>query len=147
MATANKTAAPKPAVTDRAKLPFGANAEVLDELQILDKAELVGKPFIIETVMVYTNDRNIEHMDVDIRVENGETFTFKDSSSTGVKHQILGALAGKGVELTAGELYDFPVPIFCPEGLRVSHYEVEDHRGAKKMARTFYLTTSGKRKR
>jgi hypothetical protein len=140
MPPAKRTTVPPPA--DGPVTPWGRDVEILDGVQIRDKAELVERPFLIETVWFETSTRAIEYVYCQAQFENGESFTFNDSSS-GVYRQIESYLASKGHKPEIGQ--EVPVRLVIPEGLRVSEYDVRDDRGRDKKAKTYYLTTSGKK--
>lgn len=133
-----------------------SNSAQLDGLDLVDKLTLVDVPFRILGVSYRTSSTNNARLvEVDAERADGTTFSFNDSS-TGVKEQISGYLASIGkdhaieieseyVEFTDAER------LVVPKGLRVSEYEIDIVRpdgrptGAKRKARTFYLTTSGER--
>lgn len=121
---------------------WGSDVEILDGLELIDKAELLGKPFMIESVWFETGARTVEYVYVQAQFENGAGFTFNDSSS-GVFKQIEAFLRGKGSKPEIGQVV--PLRLVIPSGLRVSEYEVRDERGREKKSKTYYLTTSGKR--
>lgn len=122
--------------------PWGSDVEILDGLDLLDKAELVDRPFLIQSVWFETGQRNIEYVYVQGEFEDGTEFTFNDSSS-GVNKQIESHLAGKEIKPELGQVV--PLRLVIPRGLRFSEYDVRDDRGRDKKAKTYYLTTSGKR--
>lgn len=122
--------------------PWGA-AETLDGLEIRDKAELLERPFLIESVWFEVGSRNVEYVYVQAQFENGETFTFNDSS-TGVRAQIEAYLKSKDRNPEIGQVVP-ALNLIIPRGLRFSQYEVTDERGRNKLAKTYYLTTSGKK--
>jgi hypothetical protein len=122
----------------------------LDGLELVDKSELVGKPFVITAFMFRTNEeRGIHFVDLDIEFRDGETATFTDSSSrSGVKVQFTEYLAVNNIEFTEGEVIELPTPIMCARGLRPSTYPRTDPRtGKEKMVTSYYLTASGRRSR
>lgn len=124
------------------------DAEILDGLAIVAKAELVDVPFRIIGIYFETNKSDISFAYVDAEYANGETFTFNDSS-TGVRAQLIEYLKGRGRDSIVDTGAYETVSIVIPRGLRVSEFEVkattESGRFVDKMARTYYLTTSGKR--
>lgn len=122
--------------------PWGSDVDILDGLELLDKAELVDRPFLIEGVWFETGARAVEYVYVQGQLENGRQFTFNDSSS-GVFRQIESYLLTKGHKPEIGQTV--PVRLVIPKGLRFSEYEVRDERGREKKAKTYYLTTSGKK--
>ena len=122
---------------------------VLDGLAIVAKSELVDVPFRITGVQFETNPKSeISYVYVDAEYANGETFTFNDSSS-GVRAQVIEYLKtlNRDSVVDTGE-YE-PVSLVIPRGLRFSEFDVKvaDEKGrfVDKTARTYYLTTSGKR--
>lgn len=119
-------------------------SEQLDGLALVDKASLVGTPFRITGFYFSENDKSIGYVYVDGEDVDGNTFTFNDSS-TGVRAQIIAYLQTKGDDsaVSSGEYVN--VSLVIPNGLRVSEFVINDERGRPKNARTFYLTTSGKR--
>lgn len=122
--------------------PWGSDVEILDGLNLLDKADLIDKPFLIESVWFETGQRSVEYVYVQGEFEDGTAFTFNDSSS-GVFKQIESYLAQKNRKPEIGQVV--PMRLLIPNGLRVSEFEVTDERGRLKRAKTYYLTTSGKR--
>jgi hypothetical protein len=144
MATPNTQDKPAPSVWG------GQATEVLAGVEILDKAELLGKEFAITAIMTKVGSRDVSYVYLEGKfTPDGEPFQFNDSSSSGVRDQILSYLAKHDRADVLEEWWDLPVPILCPRGLRVSRYdkEVPNNRGGietKKVA-TFYLTTSGER--
>lgn len=127
------------------------DADQLDGLDILDKSHLVDEPFRIFSVRFIENKDGIRRVEIDAEKLSGETFTFQDSS-TGVKTQIEQYLASKGLDaaIDSGEPVD--ISLVAPNGLRVSEYEVPERgangqeiRGRFRKAKTYYLTTSGRR--
>lgn len=122
--------------------PWGSNVDILDGLDLLDKSELLDRPFLIESVWFEVGQRSVEYVYVQGQFEDGTEFTFNDSSS-GVYKQIESYLALKETKPELGQVV--PIRLVIPSGLRVSEYEVRDDRGREKKAKTYYLTTSGKR--
>lgn len=136
-----KRAATMPA-QDGPVTPWGRDVEILDGLEIRDKAELIDRAFLIESVWFQEGARAVEYVYVQAQFENGEAFTFNDSSS-GVYKQIESYLTLKGHKPEIGQVV--PLRLVIPRGLRFSQYEVVDERNRPKMAKTYYLTTSGKK--
>jgi hypothetical protein len=128
------------------KLPATwSDAEVLDGLTIVDKADLIGVPFRITGVAFRMNAREVSIVEIDAERVDGSTFTFADSS-TGVRRQIVELLNSKGKEANdvTGEYHSLNV--VAPEGVRVSEFMITDQEtGKQRAAKTYYLTTSGKR--
>lgn len=121
---------------------WGTDVVELEGVAPRDKAELLDVPFLMTGVWFETNARGIEYVYVEGRLADGETFTINDSS-TGIKAQVEQYLASIGKVPAPGEIVDLNVLI--SKGLRVSEYEIKDERGRDKKARTYYLTTNGKR--
>lgn len=122
--------------------PWGQDVDILDGLQLKDKAELVGEPFLIEKVWFETSQRSVEYVYIQAQLRDGTEFTFNDSS-TGVYRQVESYLVSKGHKPEIGQEVD--VRLVIPDGLRFSEYDIKDERGRDKRAKTYYLTTSGKR--
>lgn len=122
-----------------------AAAEAINELEYTDKAELVGRTFVITHVVFITKSH--PRVELDVIFPGDEEATFTDTSSTGVKAQIERLLEARGITPVQGELIELNPPILAPRGLRVSTYDVPDPRNPKatRKARTYYLTTSGTR--
>ncbi len=122
-----------------------ANETALDGVDIVAKQELVGVPMLITAVWFETNERGVQYVYVEAEDGNATAFTFNDSSS-GVRAQIIEHLdrLGKADVVETGEVY--PLRLVIPRGLRVSEFEVKDERNRIKLAKTFYLTTSGTRR-
>jgi hypothetical protein len=113
----------------------------LEGLDLIDKADLVGKPFGITAVRLRTNERDILFAEVEVVTMDADTWAFNDSS-TGVRDQLLKVLEAQGHEISADTAW-YEIKLFVPNGLRVSAYEVEDH-GKTKKAKTYYLTSGGR---
>ncbi len=136
-------------------LPSAWNdAEVMDGLELTEKATLVGKPFLITAVQFtetvrQSDDAIISYVYVDAIDTNDQPFTFNDSSS-GVRSQLVEYVRSKGLADVIESHAVTAVRLVAPNGLRVSEYdqEINDPRTGRptvRRARTFYLTTSGKR--
>jgi len=120
---------------------WGTDVEVLEGVDLLDKSELIGKPFLITGVWFETNKHGIEYAYVEGMFENGVTFEFNDSSS-GVRAQLITYLEDRNrMPASPDEIVSLKLAIM--KGLRVSTFEVVDVRGRAKTARTYYLTMSG----
>jgi len=142
-ATKRADSAPKSvSVPSGIPTPWGDEVEILDGLDIIDKAELIGRPFLIESVWFEQGARSVEYVYVQAQFENGTGFTFNDSSS-GVYKQLESYMSKRGVKPEFGQVV--PCKLMIPKGLRVSKFEVQDERGRSKEAKTYYLTTSGKK--
>jgi hypothetical protein len=118
-------------------------ALVLDGADIVDKSELVNRPFLITGIKSSVNSRQVHTMFVEATPKDGDPVTFTDSSSTGVREQLMKYL----VTINKGDVLDewVDVKIVAPKGLRVSKYTATDNRGKEVPAKTYYLTTSGRR--
>ncbi len=130
-------------------LPASWNTgDMLDGADILDKGELVGVPFRLTGVTFRSNDKGVQFAEFDGERADGSTFSFQDTSSTGVKAQIIAYLAAKGVDhvVDSGEWHDFSIVV--PRGLRLSEFDksvVNAGKSSVVKARVYYLTTSGVR--
>ena len=128
-----------------------ANAVALEGLDLRDKAELVDLTFVITGIWFETNNSGINYVYVEAETQDGEQFSFNDSSS-GVRVDIIEHLAKTGQDhiIESGEV--LAVALLIPRGLRASNYEIEEKNaagrptGRKRQARTYYLTKSGKRR-
>lgn len=120
------------------------DAEQLDGLDLIDKAELVGKPFRVSGFFFTENDKGVAYVWVDAEDVDGNTFTFNDSS-TGVRAQLVAYVKAKGNDAAIDSGDYVNTSLVMPKGLRLSEFTVKDERGRDKNARTYYLTTSGKR--
>jgi hypothetical protein len=125
-----------------------SNDEMLDGLDVLDKGELVNVPMRLTGVTFRANDSGVEFAEIDGERADGSTFTFQDTSNTGVKAQIKAYLTEKKIEIDpdSGEYHAFSIVI--PRGLRLSEFEKTVTVAGKTntvKARVYYLTTSGKR--
>lgn len=136
-----------PVQTTIPNLPTAWDAEgvvQLDGFDIVDKKDLIGKPFLITGLEFKPGANGVEYVYVDALDAAGAPFQFNDSSS-GVRAQLVRFVGdiGKADAVTSGELVSVRVAILG--GLRVSEFEVKDERGRDKLAKTYYLTLSGKR--
>jgi hypothetical protein len=125
------------------------DADEIEGLDLVDKATLVGVPFLVTGIHFTVNNDNVSYVWLDAINRAGEPFTFNDSSS-GVRAQVIEYLGkiGKSDAVETEEIVS--VKLKVGKGLRVSEYdrEVPDARSGKmvwKRLRTYYLTTSGKR--
>jgi hypothetical protein len=102
----------------------------IDELRKIEKAELVGKPFVI-TSWRYNPDGDMgDFMVVQITTKDDEKLFFVDGS-TGIKDQLLGYQE---------KMDGAQRPIFVPKGLRVSNYTYKDEISGKDIpASTYYI--------
>jgi hypothetical protein len=117
---------------------FGADAQVIEVQTQNDKAELLGIPFIIREAWLHVNDAGTEFLYLTVETEKDGFKTIADSSTTGVKAQVLRMTAiPDDFTVETGKLSD--LSLFASKGLRVSKYDVIDHRGKTKKAKTYYL--------
>lgn len=125
--------------------------EILDGLELVDKAELLGNPFRITGCRFELNANNVSLCYIDAQRIDGTGFTFQDSS-TGVRAQLVKYLNDKGLDagIETGEYIEFV--LVAPNGLRKSDYETPARTpsgavipGKVRQGTTYYLTTSGKR--
>src|SRR5271166_1802296 len=123
--------------------------DVLEGFEPIDKAGLVGVPFKVTGVRFRKNEREIVFAEVEIVGAEGEPASMQDAS-TGVRDQLSAYLAAKKIKFTVGTPEEpgpwVDVKLYAPRGLRVSEYEVHDAGGRPKMAKTYYLTTEGRRR-
>lgn len=124
--------------------------EQLAGLDIVDKEELVGVPFLVTQVSFRSNTREVSFCTIDAIDKDGNAFSFQDTSSTGVRAQIVRWLEDHDAEgvVASGEFYSLRLAF--PLGLRVSRFlaDVKDERTGKikqQPAKVFYLTMTGKR--
>lgn len=119
-----------------------ADADQIDGLDLVAKDDLVGVPFRIFSVWTHTNKDGVRFMNVNAEYANRETFAFNDTSTTGVRAQLLDYLAKIGKDGGSdGDVIE--ISLVARRGLRVSNYVQKDARGRDRAAKTFYLTTSG----
>jgi hypothetical protein len=122
----------------------GEQSEVLAGADLVDKAELLGRPFRIRGFKFTHNEKqNIGYVYVEAEWEpDGERFQFNDAS-TGIRQQVEAYFDSKGWKVELEKWVD--VKIVAPKGLRKSEYDAFDGRGKPVRAKTYYLTTSGAR--
>lgn len=125
------------------------DAEEIAGLDLVEKASLIGVPFLITNVYYTENNDGVSYVWVDAENAAGETFSFNDSSK-GVRAQITELLTNSGRESAVESGDHVAIRVKCLKGLRVSEYDAErpNPRTGKMewiRARTYYLTTSGKR--
>lgn len=143
MATNTKTT--KPAPIEGAPASWG-DVPLLAGLSLIEKDELVGRPFLVRAVENSLAAEGYPRVRVEIEFIDGTAVMFQDSSGTsGVRPEIEELLTkrGKGEEALMDEWIQ--IKFICPDGLRVSPYEKPDNRGVMRKGRTFYLTRSGQR--
>ncbi len=128
-----------------------SDAEVLEGLDILDKSQLVGVPLRITGCIFQPSNQGVSICYIDAEREDGYAFTFLDSS-TGVRAQLVKRLTEKGLDaaVQTGEYVE--LNLVAPNGLRLSTYMIDEKgpngqplRGKQREAKTYYLTTSGRR--
>lgn len=120
-------------------------ADVLDGFEPIDKAALVGKPFLATGVRFRKNERDIVFAEVEITQGEGAEPESLQDSSTGVRDQLSAYLVNKGIKFEVGGDW-VDIKLYAPRGLRVSEYGVRDAAGRTKQAKTYYLTTQGRRR-
>lgn len=127
-------------------------AETLEGLDIVDKATLLDTPFRITGVEFKENNQGVRICYIDAENKDGNEFTFLDSS-TGVCAQLTKYLTdnGRDAGIETGEYIE--CNLVAPSGLRVSEYDVPERgpngqeiRGKFRRAKTYYLTTNGRRR-
>lgn len=128
-----KTTKPTPAAG------LWTDADVIAGNEPVDKATLIGKPFLITRIDYGTSARSSYGMVTVNAVDKaGKEFYFTDAS-TGVRDQLtkyLTEVKAVDVNWTAGS---YNVKLACHGGLRVSTYEVETRPDNYREARTFYI--------
>ena len=118
------------------KSSFGADATVIEVQQVNDKAELLAIPFIIREAWLHMNASGVEFLYLTCETENDGFKVVSDSSTTGVKTQVLALLPN---DFTVESEKLTGLSLFAPKGLRKSSYEVRDSRGKAKSATTYYV--------
>lgn len=126
----------------------GSENETLEGLDLADKEDLKGVPFRILGVQFRISKKNYQMVVVDVETAQGEEFSFQDSSSTGVRAEIVEILEKKERDdvVDSGEYFSFLKPIVIPRGLRVSEYDPSETLGGRgrtrpgEKRRTYYLT-------
>lgn len=146
---AQKAAEAAQAVTTDAAIPAAWGDEPIDEFNghnLTDKADLIGVPFlIIGTEIERTDGKDYDVAYVYALDTNGTEFEFSDTSSTGVRAQVQGMLAEKGLPPHAGAGFQ-ALRVKIMGGLRPSEFSVvDDETGKKRKATTYYLTASGRK--
>lgn len=126
---------------------FEQDVDFIGGADLLDKAELIGREFKITGVRFEKNKNGVEYAYVEAETRDGEEFDFNDSSSSGVKQQLVTYLESRGVTVDYNHKdVVHEVNLLIPRGLRVSNYELI-HMGKPKMGKTYYLTSAGRRQR
>lgn len=113
--------------------------DVLTGADLLDKSELIGQPFLITDIQFKSNNRTVNSVWVTAMDVNGEAFQFSDSSSTGIRQQLVDWLTDRKDEgiVDTGEIFSVRLAIML--GLRVSTYDATNERGKTITAKTYYL--------
>lgn len=124
-------------------------SDQLNGYDFVDKAELLNEPFRITSVEFYANAHGIHFANVQAEYRTKIPFAFNDSSTTGVRAQLLDYVAKVAGEVVDGTVY--AVSLVAPRGLRLSEFGVtkdgttvqaDDPRSVRK-GKSHYLTTSG----
>lgn len=146
MATAKNNAA-VPAVNTPSFDALLQTAAPLAGHDLLDKSELVGVPFIITSVMFKVNDSGVSYAYVTGINGKNEMFEFNDSSSSGVRQQLIEYVhetTGDAVSMSSGDIHT--LALYAPRGLRVSVFEVDVRQNKSqgkpqmKTVRTYYIS-------
>lgn len=131
-----------PSRKDQAFVDAWAN-ETADEIvgnDLLDKEELVNKPFMIRGVQFRTSATGgYEMVNVDAELPDGTMIQFSDSSATGVKGQLHTYLTEKGFAGQIDAEEPIAINIKCLRGLRKSTWTAIDGRGKSVPAKAFYI--------
>jgi len=119
-------------------------ADVLAGVNLVQKAEMEGVPFLITGFkFTHNSNSNIGYVYVEFETTPGGERRMFNDSSTGVRQQMEEFAGSKGIKIELEKWYD--TRVLCPQGLRVSEYDTKDERGRDTKGRTYYLTTSGGR--
>lgn len=113
--------------------------DVLTGTDLVDKAELVNKPFLITTVQFKMNDRKVESVLITALDVDGTPFSFSDSSSTGVRAQLAQYLVDSDNAAVIETHEPLVLRLAVMLGLRVSEYDATNERGKTVKAKTYYL--------
>lgn len=138
-------------MVDAPSLPDSWSAvDNVDGEDLVNKAELVDVPFMITALWFTENERGISFVYVEAERTDGTWFTFNDSS-TGVREQLVNHLKNRQLDAAVDTGDVLNIEIVCPRGLRFSEFDVQvenpqTRRLETKKARTFYLTTAGRRR-
>jgi hypothetical protein len=120
---------------------WGTNVEILTGVDLIDKAELIGVPFLITEVEFKPNKDGIEYAWVTAMDKDGKIFQFNDSTSTGIRAQLIQYLKDRGQEGIVDTHEKTPMSLAILNGLRRSNYTVKV-MGKDKASRTYYLRYS-----
>lgn len=129
-------------------IPAAWGAEPIEEFaghDLTEKKELVGVPFLIIGAEIERNENRQYDVAYVYAVDvHGTEFEFSDSSTTGVRAQIQGLLADKGLNPAPGGGFQ-KLRVAVMKGLRVSEFKFVDPETQKRRdASVFYLTGSGR---
>lgn len=98
---------------------------------LIDKKTLVGVPFVITGWALIpseskaTSKRTVVYAEVKFVTETGSEGTFRDSSMSGIKKQLIDTLGGAGT--SHGVWHE--TPIFVPEGIVTREFDAENAKG------------------
>src|SRR5438477_3525702 len=103
------------------------SADEIEGAEPTDKAELIDVPHLITGARFFRQRSNGASMvELEARTRDGEVFSYQDSSTTGVRAQViqyLQELIGVTDPLSASDDHWFNFALKAPRGLRVSAYE------------------------
>lgn len=121
-----------------------AKAETVKAVRIFtDKKALVGIPFVITSWAIVPSEsagltrRSVKYAEVNYVTETGKTGTFRDSSTKGVREQLVSTLTEEPKE---GVFYD--TPILAPAGIEVRTFLTESADGKEVEGTVYALTGS-----
>ena len=121
-----------------------AKAETVKAVRIFtEKKALVGIPFVITSWSIVPSEsaglsrRAVKYAEVNYVTEAGKTGTFRDSSTKGVREQLIATLKEEPSE---GTVYD--TPIFVPAGIEVRTFLTESADGKEVEGTVYALTGS-----
>jgi hypothetical protein len=148
-AAADAAEAAQVATTTKGTFPAAWGDEPIDEFNghnLTDKADLIGVPFLIIGVEIERTDgKDYDVAYVYALDTNGTEFEFSDTSTTGVRSQIQGMLAEKGLPPHAGAGFQ-KLRTVIHNGLRSSEFSViDDETGKKRKAVSYYLSAAGRK--
>ena len=112
--------------------------ETLTGIDLIDKAELVNVPFLIEEVSFRTSATDVDTVWITAQNVEGDLFQFTDSS-TGVRKQLVKYFEDKNQAGAVDTDEPIPMRLAVPKGLRVSKYP-KMIRGKEQTVKTYYLT-------
>lgn len=120
---------------------IAAQGEDLIEIEserIAQKDDLIDVPFVIRRVSLHVSSKGVEYAVLDVETITGDELRIMDSSSTGVRHQVLSKLSDEQIDHFASG-GTVPTRFLARNGLRVSEYDTPDNFGRIKRSRTFYI--------